>query len=1061
MVQICSKCKRALSTECFTKGSSPKVFKTCNLCRGKRVEAYTPSESGPDPNDRKIELVEIVDKCKLNYLMVHHDKFNIGKSFVNGQLVDGKAQMSLLADYHNSLTQSGEVRIKYSQRGGFGRLYGHQNLQIQNLARPIRHTICQALLVDIDMKNAHPSLLYWYCGKNSIEREGLGFYIENREKCLKELVEIAGEPRDIVKADLLAVINGRVKTSGQVQGYPQWYINYYNNLQDIKARISVIEPEFFKKATASKKARNKEGFNIDGTCINYVMMDLENKALMCAYDVCLSRGIRVASLIYDGLMVYKNDIPPGGISLILQDMSDLVFKRLQGCRIEFLEKTMDEGFELDDIVEEYDLKGVDHLIDQGVDVLFRRDESDYITMRDVAETVEFVQDLDWEHNKVLCINAPMGRGKTTAVCRWIETNQPKRVIVLSSRVSYANSITHEYNEKIISGERFKCYKDLTSSEIEKCHRIVISMESLHKVDYLSLKQNPFDLVVVDECQANLTSHTCIETNSRNFGQNADVFYKILRTTQRLLFCDAFVNAKTCSFLTQFELPTLLLNYKVKMEPRKAVVVESGRNDYDALLPLIEEDLRIGKRLYVCMTSSSRLEVWAEKLRLLFPNKEILSYSKGKGKQIVNVRSEWGSADCVLTTSTITVGINFDVPNHFHKCYISFSSRAKNRVVDIIQTHYRVRHLIESEIVLHMIDSPMTSLCIDEYRLTKDLEWFEQNMIAAFELFQAAPTYLKKLLCYNQLEQNLSEMRMTPVVYGFLDACNYTVEKKDAYPLEEDGLKEETPVNTEMPFIDIKDILKSEYIALDKKRSRGTPLSGEESDQLAKYSFINFFTNGNPVDWVGNSFDNDFWVLFNSYSRQKMRNIRTEKQIKVGYVKMNDLFRNQYSKNSYAVMNNKDALRTKEMMDICARLGIDFTQKVGETISAEKLEGWCTSVRMNHQEIRNVFELRDRRQDKADMGKKNCIELLNSIFKVYGFTQIKQVRKRIRVDGKQTLDPNAHYVVEEADMKDKRLSDGGTPIGMRMYGAVDFERRGRGLLEYDPIVTECEAKGPPI
>jgi hypothetical protein len=1062
----CSKCRKYLSVSHFI-GKNNKETKVCDSCRNikkikdarkrddKMVEVF-------NPDGRDIQLLECIDKDKLNYILANHEKFDLGSAFINGKKLDKEGQLTLLIYYHNSLNHSGEIDIKYKQKSyGFGRYYGHRKLQLQNICKRIRHTIAQEKMIDIDIKNAHPTLLQWYCKTNNIPCEGLSYYIDNRDKCIQEIMDITGFDKDDVKADLLAIINGRDKYEGQVDDYPQWYIDYYFNVKDITEQVSLLEPQFKRTALKQKKANGKGDYNIGGTTINYLMTDLENKCLMCIYDVCRMEGIKVASLVYDGIMLYKDGLP-NNLDHVLKRMEEQIFKVLDGCQVQIIEKPMNEGYDIDYEVMEYKLQSLTHLIkhDESISVMFDKYSTNYIQKVDIDENVRYVKDLEWEkHRKVLCINSCMGSGKTTSICKWIKENNPKRVIVLSPRISFAKSITHEYNEKIgEEQQKFKCYKDMKNSDIATCNRIVISMESLYKISYDFCMKNPFDLVVVDECQANLTSHTCKETNGKNFDLNSEAFYGMLRSSNKILFCDAFINAKTLDFLTYFQLPTLFLNYKRPMDKRKATILESSeRSDYDALFPYIIDDLEKDKKVYVCITSAKRASEWALTLERKFPNKSIRLYSKGTGKEITDVRKEW-DVDCVITTTTITVGINYDIPNHFNKCYMSFSSKAKNNVVDLFQCHYRVRHLIDNEIMVHIVDMPERNNPCDKTDILNDLKWFELHKKELFDLFELAPLYLKKLLCYNQLEHNLSVSRLTNLVYAFLTECNYDIEIKKT-------TTEEMPhiisVHEDLtPFSSIPLIEKDEFNVLTLKRGKGVVLDDEDKDKIKKYEFVKFFSDGNPNEWVNNNYDDEFWKIFNEYRQAKLNNIKTEKKVKNDLSGLDSLFRKEHDINQLAVMSSHRSSKVYNMIGILKDLGLDYSQKVGETISKERINDWCEKVRNDETNIRNVFNIRDRRKGKEEMSDKNCITLLNSIFKDFGYTQLKQVNKYVMVNGKKVRDINAPYVIEDfkSHLRGNNLSPN---IGMRIYNSFIVDCKVDNKIIEDNPVRLFEGDGVPI
>ena len=1054
----CKNCGSSKPSLEFTRKN--KEWKSCNKCSMRNVKREKKSEklSISFPDGRDIELVETVNRKKLNFLIHNHKKYDIGKSFVKGKLVEGKAQLTLLTNYLRSLNKRGEVKIKYEQRNNFGRYYGKQTLQLQNLARPIRHTICDGL-IDIDIKNAHPTFLSWYCKSKKIPCEGFDYYINNREECLKEICEVAGIKRDDAKKDLLAIINGRKKTDKQVLNYPEWYINYYNNIQEIKEEVMRLEPEFKKLALKKKRHSNqnrktsKEPYNVDGTTINYVMLNLENIALMAMYDVCKYHKIDVASLNYDGMMIYKNSFDKSTLPSLFEKMEKLIFERIPGCRIKIVEKIMDEGFDIDDLLTEYEEQDLTKFY-KGINTesLFRITPSEYITVREIPEEVSFVQDLDWEDFQTLCINAPMGRGKTSSVCRWIMKNEPKRVLVLSPRISYAKSITSEYNEKVSTGDRFVCYKETTKEGIQASPRLVLSMESIHKLDYNTISKNPYDLVVIDECQANLSSHTCTATNKGNFDNNWFHFETILRNAKRTLYCDAFINDKTCNFLTDLEIPTLLLDYKVPMQKRTAKILIE--DDYDALLPLIEENISNGMKPYVVMSSALRLEKWVKYLSIKFPDKNFLSYKKGSGKSIKNVRQEWKVCDGVFTTTTITVGINYDIRDDFDTVFMSLSSASANKVVDMIQAHYRVRHLKTNNVIVHIMNrvKDINFEDINEYKINDDLKWFEKNMIREYELFEKAPEYLIKLLCANILEENLSKEVLTSCVYAFFEKCNYDIEEVKYKKKEEITDILDTTDIPEIPFSDTPVITREEYIKLSRKKAVDGFVSDEELTKMEKYKFLEFFSKKDPVHWIQENFKTEFWHMWKNFHKKRMNNIKNEKKIKNGY-NIEDLFHKQYNINNIAVMNDTKVLALKKMQEICKDLGINLTQQTGQQIPYEKMEKICNKIRTEEPQLRKIFNITDRRSKKSKnepLTDRSCIALLSHIFKDFGYTQIKQdrsSRKKVIKDGKRINEKKATYYTVNyltKDLKDKENSSL-EDIGMDVYKAIDIKEKKKRLL----------------
>ncbi|CAC5405741.1 unnamed protein product [Mytilus coruscus] len=249
-------------------------------------ELYTVNPSTSE-NNRIIQLREVIDKRKMEYIVSHPDNFELGSRCTIGVKLEKNAQLTLMKDYLLRVNKLGECVVRYYQRHKFGRYWTSEKLGIQNMSRKIRHIVCSGIMYDIDMKNAHPILLSWYCHDNGITCDGLDDFIENREQYMANWMARTNERRDEVKAHFLAIINGR-----RVKLTPD----------DLKLSIFKLRPELYALAKQSKDNRGTH-YNIDGTTINYVMCSLENKALMIAFDYPTEQEIKVESLVFDGLVI--------------------------------------------------------------------------------------------------------------------------------------------------------------------------------------------------------------------------------------------------------------------------------------------------------------------------------------------------------------------------------------------------------------------------------------------------------------------------------------------------------------------------------------------------------------------------------------------------------------------------------------------------------------------------------------------------------------------------------------------------------------------------------------
>ena len=295
-------------------------------------------------NNQKITLREQIDRKKLEHILEHPDDFDLSSRTTRARKLDKEGQITFLKEYLARCNSNGEQLMEYHQRNNFGRYWISENLGLQNMKRRIRHTICKNLMYDIDMKNAPPTLLSWYCHENGIKCKGLDEYILHREEFIADLMEKRSKSRDEIKAHLLAIINGRTENQDAEwwNENPKWYKKFYRGMRYIINKGVELNPELFELAKKSKEERGTT-FNIKGTTVNYVMCDLKNRTLITAFNYFTEKGIEVGSLVFDGLMIYKKNVE--NLEDVLVGLRERVKEEL-GCDIIFTNKEMDEGYEI-------------------------------------------------------------------------------------------------------------------------------------------------------------------------------------------------------------------------------------------------------------------------------------------------------------------------------------------------------------------------------------------------------------------------------------------------------------------------------------------------------------------------------------------------------------------------------------------------------------------------------------------------------------------------------------------------------------------------------------------
>ena len=73
--------------------------------------------------------------------------------------------------YRKKINGNGYVKVNYKHKKGVlnvGRYFAEGALSLQSFKKQIRHTLARDYYVDVDMVNAHPTILMQYCKRHSI-----------------------------------------------------------------------------------------------------------------------------------------------------------------------------------------------------------------------------------------------------------------------------------------------------------------------------------------------------------------------------------------------------------------------------------------------------------------------------------------------------------------------------------------------------------------------------------------------------------------------------------------------------------------------------------------------------------------------------------------------------------------------------------------------------------------------------------------------------------------------------------------------------------------------------
>ena len=110
-------------------------------------------------------------------------------------------------------------------------------------------------MIDIYMKNAHPTLLLSYCYYNNIPSAGIYLYINNREELMKQYIEINKASTDDAKKYLLLIMKYKWKINNLKQEVQERFVLSYNGMRIIIDSVWLLNLDLYELAEKHKSEK--------------------------------------------------------------------------------------------------------------------------------------------------------------------------------------------------------------------------------------------------------------------------------------------------------------------------------------------------------------------------------------------------------------------------------------------------------------------------------------------------------------------------------------------------------------------------------------------------------------------------------------------------------------------------------------------------------------------------------------------------------------------------------------------------------------------------------------
>jgi len=423
--------------------------------------------------------------------------------------------------------------------------------------------------------------------------------------------------------------------------------------------------------------------------------------------------------------------------------------------------------------------------------------------------------------RTVLIHAGMGTGKSFQTKKLIAEGGYHRVLVIAPRITFAEFITGE-----LADLGFVCYRHTQAHTINH-DKIVCSIESLHRIS------GHFDLVICDEIETILKSITS-KTNSEHFAVTNTKWYDIITDPwTKVIGGDAFLTQRTIDYFHSLPGEVHLMTHKSTYPPKTMLRYENVLDFVEKFKQLVSD----GKKIYLVCHSKKQIlkifEPWLKEKNIshLIYHRDV---SNPRKKTLQNAEEEWTKVQVVITSPTISIGIDQHSQYFDHRMLYTCSMSATPR--DTVQALWRVRQTTRNldywfcdkrDNHMKLKGRPTSHAELSEYLRTK--HWGElPNIIATNE-------HIRNLAIWNILEDNVSCVASYEWTKSLLESLNY----------HEEVVKNQRPKLTtvirhkQIPFAEIPILGEEDAMHLSSRMQLGgdTEVTEMEQASLRKYRFL--------------------------------------------------------------------------------------------------------------------------------------------------------------------------------------------------------------------------------
>jgi hypothetical protein len=629
----------------------------------------------------------------------------------------------------------------------------------------------------------------------------------------------------------------------------------------------------------------------------------------------------------------------------------------------------------------------------------------------------------------LLVKSHLGTGKTVAITNIIRLGTYQRILILSPRKSYTYAQMGIFASDPTLPP-FVSYLDQHPGFLSEVPYLIVQLESIHKVFHYF---EPYDLVIMDEAESILNQLHSITTNGKHLINNHSTLEKVIRTAGRVIMADAFLSDRTMNIARSLRSGDRTRYIENTFQPyaRTAVYLREASPSVPLPLPIgkrkekvaneevkevkeeVEESgiipahlygfcqrimtaLRAGRRIVVLWTSKRKGD-WFVRSFLKDTEFAYCFYSSDTTKEeqlgLRDVHSTWSQLQCLMMTTSITVGISYDPDEpeiQFDEAFL-YGSNTTAMPRDIAQALLRVR-VLKTQRLTYVMDVRPTSNDYDTTRGFKNV-W---GQLTAKEIacirdhplieWYDCPDWAKWNHVYNENEERCSRVEYVDILEKYLSLCGYE-------QIEEVERVEETFViahpgggeDNELAWEDIHFLTDEQAEALRAQMVRGDGMDTEDRLRLKKWAFQSVLERGAPMaaqamiwqEYIEKRHDGRFW------------NARMERWWSL------EAMADEESRKRYAIMSTDQLRRRKALRSFLEAVGMRYSLEE-RVMEHEELVGLGPRLEAIQMEVRQGLGLRPTRRQGETWSVSHSVDFIHAVIENWsgGYVEIITKAKKI-------------------------------------------------------------------